>query len=181
MYNLLIFNELKYGNKMCATQSMTINKASKQLGFVKEQSTDIVEKLNALLANYQLHYQKLRNFHWNVKGPDFFDIHEQFETEYNNVKIEIDEIAERIRIFNATPISNLSDYLEHSNIKESPADTPADKMVPTILEDYGILTSFLVEGIECANEHGDLGTADMLTKYLKRIEKRHWMFTAFVS
>jgi len=160
---------------------MTTHTATQQLGFIKEESSEIVEKLNGILANYQLHYQKLRNFHWNVKGPDFFDIHEQFEIEYNDVKLEIDEIAERIRIFNAQPLSNLSDYLAKSNITEAPASTPASKMVPIILEDFGILTSFLVDGIECANENGDIGTADMLTKYLKRIEKRHWMFTSFSS
>jgi starvation-inducible DNA-binding protein len=160
---------------------MTTNSSIKQLGFIKEESTAIVENLNLVLANYQLHYQKLRNFHWNVKGPDFFDIHEQFEVEYNDVKIEIDEIAERIRIFNATPLSNLSDYLEISTIKEAPTDKTGEEMVREILQDFGTLSSFIIAAVECSNECGDIATTDMLTKYLKRIEKRHWMFTAFVS
>lgn len=153
----------------------------KRLGIDSIEKLEVVKSLNDLLANYQVHYQKLRNFHWNVKGSDFFDLHQQFETEYNAVKAQIDEIAERIRTFGATPYSNMSDYLEHSNIKESGTDLSSTRMVEQIIEDYGILLSFLIESIERANEVGDLGTADFLSKYMKRMEKRHWMFTSFLN
>lgn len=152
-----------------------------QLGFTKEERKDVVEGLNLLLANYQLHYQKLRNFHWNITGSDFFDLHVQFEKEYNAVKLQIDEIAERIRTFGATPYSNLSDYLEYSNIKEANSDLGSDAMVKEVLADFGILLSYLIEAIEKADEVGDLGTSDELTKYMKRMEKRHWMFSAFLN
>lgn len=155
--------------------------AFKDLGFVKEESKEIVSKLNTLLANYQIHYQKLRNFHWNVKGADFFDIHEQFEQEYNEVKLQIDEIAERIRTFGATPYSTLASYLEHADIKESPTDLHSDHMVKEILSDFTMIMSYLIDAIEESNESGDIGTADMLTKYLKRTEKRHWMLNAFIT
>lgn len=56
----------------------------RKLGFEKKEQEKVVERLNALLCNYQVYYQKLRNFHWNVKGPDFYDLHEQFEEEYNH-------------------------------------------------------------------------------------------------
>ena len=87
-----------------------------QLGYTKLQTAELANELNKLLANYSVHYQKLRNFHWNVKGPDFFDIHEQFEIQYESAKTAIDEIAERIRVFGLTPLSTLRDYLEHSEI-----------------------------------------------------------------
>lgn len=160
---------------------MSTQTATQQLGFIKEESSVIVEKLNILLANYHVHYQKLRNFHWNVKGPDFFDIHEQFEEEYNVVKLEIDEIAERIRIFNATPLSTFTDYIETSTIEEASTELSAEEMVKSILSDYSILAGFLIEASESATLNGDIGTNDMVTGYLKRIEKRHWMFTAFSS
>lgn len=56
------------------------------LGFNKKETDAMVDSLNELLANYSMHYQKLLNFHWNVKGGDFFDIHEKFEQEYDSAK-----------------------------------------------------------------------------------------------
>ena len=91
-------------------------KTYKKLGFSNEETQELVDHLNKLLANYQVHYQKLRNFHWNVEGPDFFDLHEQFEIEYDAVKAQIDEIAERIRVFGANPISTMQGYLDVAEI-----------------------------------------------------------------
>lgn len=153
----------------------------RKLGFDAMEKQEVVKSLNALLANYQVHYQKLRNFHWNVKGGDFFDLHAQFEQEYNAVLLQIDEVAERIRTFGATPYSTLREYLAESNIKESSTNLSSEDMVHELLEDYGILMSYMIEAIEASNEVGDIGTADFLTKYMKRIEKRHWMFTAFLN
>lgn len=157
------------------------NTAYKDLGFVKKESESIAEKLNILLSNYQIHYQKLRNFHWNVKGPDFFDIHEQFEVEYNDVKLNIDVIAERIRTFGFTPYSTYKKYLEVSEIKEAKTTLSSDEMVKEILDDYTKLMSFITDGIHCATENGDVGTSDILIKDLKRVEKRHWMFNSFLN
>lgn len=151
----------------------------RKLGFSSTETNEVVEALNLLLANYQVHYQKLRDFHWNVTGPDFFDMHEQFEVEYNAVKVNIDEIAERIRVFGKTPISTLREYLETANIKEAERGVSADEMVRQILNDFEILMSFMIDTIEAANKIGDTSTSDMVTKMMKRMEKRHWMFTAF--
>lgn len=153
----------------------------KKLGFKKEEKEQVVEKLNALLCNYQVYYQKLRNFHWNVKGSDFYDLHEQFEKEYNHAKAHIDAVAERIRTIGATPISTLQQYLNHSTIEEPKGELSSGEMVTRITNDIQILVSHHVEAIEQANLVGDLGTSDMLTKELKRIEKQHWMLTSFNS
>src|SRR5436190_16450982 len=56
----------------------------------------IVDSLNVLLANYQVHYQKLRNYHWNVTGGDFFDIHQNLEEQYGEAQENIDLTAERV-------------------------------------------------------------------------------------
>ncbi len=155
--------------------------AYKKLGFSQDEKNQIVDDLNILLANYQIHYQKLRNFHWNVKGPDFFDIHEQFEMEYNHVKLCIDEFAERIRTFGATPYSTLEKYLDVAEIEESESDISGSEMVSRVLNDFTILMGLLITASETSHNIGDLGTTDMLVKELKRMEKRHWMFTSFNS
>lgn len=154
-------------------------KTHNKLGFSEEETTEVIESLNNLLANYQVHYQKLRNFHWNVEGKNFFELHEQFEDEYNAVKLQIDEIAERIRVFGKKPVSTLAGYLERSEIEEADENVAADAMVAEILKDFEVLFSFLVETIEAAGEIGDSATEDIATGYLKRLEQRHWMLTAW--
>lgn len=149
------------------------------LGFERTEARRITDSLNVVLANYSLHYQKLRNFHWNVVGADFFDVHEKFEEQYNEAKENIDEIAERIRIYGETPFSNMSDYLKHSTIKESPTDLEAMQMVKEILKDYRILLEYLTEAIEVALDTGDSGTEDMLKGFIKDIEVHHWMMSSF--
>lgn len=154
-------------------------KKFRKLGFNSEETVVIVNSLNNLLANYQIHYQKLRNFHWNVEGDMFFELHEEFEKEYNEVKVFIDEIAERIRVFGKRPVSTLRQYLSLSDIEECNSNFPSQNMVGEIINDKNILISLLVECYENAANIGDISTTDMLAKFLKRTENKHWMFSAF--
>jgi starvation-inducible DNA-binding protein len=156
-------------------------KEYKKLGFSSEETKEIVDALNKLLANFQVHYQKLRNFHWNVEGPDFFELHDQFEEEYDQVKLQIDEIAERIRVFGHKPLSTLADYLKVSEISEAGTDLSAKKMVEEVIKDYEFLLSFMVEAISAAEEIDDSATEDLITGYMKRTEQRHWMFSAWAK
>lgn len=156
-----------------------IKKPYKKLGFSKLETADIVKKMNLLLANYHVHYQKLRNYHWNVKGPDFFDIHEQFEEGYNEAKENIDEIAERIRVFGQTPMSTLKEYMETSEIEETSPNLSAHEMVSEIIKDFEILLSYMADVVDAAIENGDVGTEDMIKGFMQGIEKTHWMLTAF--
>lgn len=154
-------------------------KAFFKLGFAPMDTAELVLKLNQLLANYHVHYQKLRNFHWNVKGGDFFDIHEKFELQYEQAKVNIDEIAERIRVFGKTPLSTLREYLDQSKIKEVGTDLSSHEMVEEILSDYRILLESMVEVMDSAIDIGDIGTQDLVNTFIKELEKSHWMFTAF--
>lgn len=156
-------------------------RAYKKLGFSKSETVEIVDALNLLLANYHVHYQKLRNYHWNVKGPDFFDIHEKFEEQYNEAKLNIDDVAERIRVFGYTPMSSLKEYLEASEIKETGSNLSGTAMVEEILRDYEILLSFMADVANAAINIGDVGTENMINSFIKQMEKSHWMFSAFVA
>lgn len=162
-------------------ETLEKTKIYKKLGFDSEETREVVNNLNLLLANLHVHYQKLRNYHWNVTGADFFDIHETTEAEYNEVKEEIDEIAERIRVFGATPTSTLAEYLEVSEIKETGTDLKAMEMVKEILRDMEILLSFMVDTIEAARAIGDISTDDLVTSLMQRREKMHWMLTSFAK
>ncbi len=156
-------------------------KAYVHLGFRPLEAAELVIKLNQLLANYHVHYQKLRNFHWNVKGGDFFDLHEKFEIQYNQAKVNIDEIAERVRVFGKTPYSTMQEYLEQSEIKEVGTNLTATEMVNEVLADYRILLEHMVDVVDSAIDVGDIGTQDLVNTFIKNIEKSHWMFSAFIQ
>lgn len=156
-------------------------KEYKKLGFSEEETAEIVDALNKLLANLQVHYHKLRNFHWNVEGSDFFELHNQFELEYDQVKIQIDEIAERIRVFGHKPLSKMSDYLKEAEIEEAGTDLNSKEMVQEVIKDYEFLLSFMMDTVEAASEIDDNATEDLITGYMKRTEQRHWMFSAWAK
>ncbi|HEA28585.1 MAG TPA: DNA starvation/stationary phase protection protein [Leeuwenhoekiella sp.] len=138
-----------------------------------------VDELNILLADYHLYYQKLRNFHWNIVGYNFFDLHEQFEMMYDDAKLKVDEIAERILTLRYQPTSNYTDYLESSNLKESPSDTKDIKMVDILLEDHGLILKQMRKVVEAADKGGDEGTIDLIGAYIRELEKTSWMLDAW--
>lgn len=152
-----------------------------KLGWSTEEIDNITHALNSVLANYSVHYQKLRNFHWNVKGSDFFDLHDAFEKQYMDALEHIDQIAERIRIFGETPFSTMQEYLKHSEIKEGSTQITSDLMVRELLNDYRVLLQYMSAAIDVAAEQNDSGTESMLKSFVKKIEKYHWMFTAFLA
>lgn len=149
------------------------------LGLDKEKTSKTVEDLNVLLADYHLYYQKLRNFHWNVFGKNFFDLHEKFEELYDDAKVKVDEIAERILTLRYTPTSNLTDYLKASNLEESKADLTDKEMIETLLKDHGTLLKQMRKVVETADKAGDEGTIDLIGAYIRELEKTSWMLDAW--
>ncbi len=149
------------------------------LGLDEKKTTNTVKELNILLADYHLYYQKLRNFHWNVIGKNFFDLHEKFEELYDDAKLKVDDIAERILTLRFQPVSNLTDYLKTSNIKESKSDISDSKMIETLLDDHGILLKQMRKVIDVAEKGGDEGTIDLIGAYIRELEKTSWMLDAW--
>ena len=149
------------------------------LNLDKEKTSKTVEQLNILLADYHMYYQKLRNFHWNVIGKNFFDLHEKFEELYDDAKIKVDEIAERILTLRFQPDSNFSEYLKASNLKESPSTLKDSEMINTLLEDHGKILKQMTKVINSADENGDEGTIDMIGAYIRELEKTSWMLDAW--
>ena len=139
----------------------------------------VVSELNVLLADYHVHYQKLRNFHWNILGKNFFDLHNRFEEMYNDTRVKIDEVAERIVTLKYHPISKLSDYIEVSRIKESSPLLTDEEMVADIINDNRIILEQLGKIIERATKAKDEGTVDMIGAYIRELEKSIWLLNAW--
>lgn len=149
------------------------------LNLDKKKTTATAKELNVLLADYHLYYQKLRNFHWNIVGHNFFDLHNKFEEMYEDAKTKIDEIAERILTLRFQPTSNFSDYLKMSSIKEDSENTKDIEMVKKLLEDHGKLLNQMRTVAETAEAAEDEGTIDMIGGYIGHIEKVSWMLDAW--
>ncbi|SHJ69031.1 Dps family protein [Aquimarina spongiae] len=143
------------------------------------ENSNTISALNKLLADYHMHYQKLRNFHWNITGPHFFELHQKFEELYEDAKLKIDEIAERILTLRGKPISNFTDYLDTSNIKESNTNLVDQEMVSAVLADYQVLLQQLKEVTAAAENSKDDGTLDITGTYIGDLEKSSWMLNAW--
>ena len=160
--------------------TMKNRKPFRKLGFTYLETAEIVVALNQLLANYQVQYHKLRNFHWNIEGQDFFELHQEFENEYNSVKINIDIIAERIRVFGLKPSMSMTEILDLSEIKEVKTDKmSAIGMTTEVLKDFDILHNKMLDVVNAALDAGDNVTEQIVTDFMRNLEKRNWMFTAW--
>jgi starvation-inducible DNA-binding protein len=149
------------------------------LNLDKEKTSLTADQLNVLLSDYHLYYQKLRNFHWNIIGKSFFYMHVQLEDMYNDAQEKVDAIAERILTLRYQPTSNYSDYLQHSNLSESPSELSDMEMVNILLEDHGKLLVQMREVVKAANTAGDEGTVDLIGAYIRELEKTSWMLDAW--
>ncbi|MCH3882767.1 MULTISPECIES: Dps family protein [Tenacibaculum] len=149
------------------------------LNIQTEKILPVAKELNQLLADYHIYYQKLRNFHWNITGKNFFELHEKFEEMYTDARTKIDEIAERIVTLQYHPISRYSKYLKISSIsEETPFKTDKD-MVYILLEDHKTLLIQMNNVIKKADQAKDEGTIDMISGYIGQLEKTSWMLNAW--
>ena len=149
------------------------------LGLKEKNLTQTVKELNLLLANYHVYYQNLRNFHWNVDGENFFDLHDKFEELYNDARLKIDEIAERILTLRRRPVSRLSEYLSNASIEEAGEVHTDREMVDLVLKNHQTLIDNMRRVISAADDIGDEGTIDMIGGFLSDIEKISWMMDAW--
>ena len=149
------------------------------LNLNEEKILPVVVELNRLLASYHVYYQKLRNFHWNILGKNFFDLHDTFEELYNDASIKIDEIAERILTLRYHPMSKFSEYLEISLIKEENLKETDAAMVNSLLKDHKLLLQQMSNVIESADEAKDEGTIDLIGAYIRELEIYSWMLDAW--
>ena len=152
-----------------------------QIGLDQKKSEVLATRLNELLANYQLHYQNLRGFHWNVKGPQFFELHLKFEELYNDAVIKIDEIAERVLTLGSVPFHTFSQYLKSSTVKEQSDVTNGSKCVESVLADMKVLLELEREILDLSSDANDEGTNTLMSDYISQQEKVVWMLSAYLS
>jgi starvation-inducible DNA-binding protein len=153
-----------------------------EISLIEKQVKPVVDHLNDLLANYHIHYQKLRGCHWNVKGTSFFTLHVKFEELYTAALVTIDELAERILTLGKAPFSTFNDYITTSALKE--VDTIGMKdtdMVRALIADMATLIAMERDLLEITAKAGDDGTNDMVNRFMQFKEKNTWMLRSFIN
>ena len=144
-------------------------------------SETLIPRLNALLADFTVSYQRLRHYHWTVKGPMFFQLHERFEEMYNSTALWIDELAERIVGLGGSPVGTMAELLQIASLSEDASSKDAAGMVQKLVEDQRILVAQLRELNGAADEAGDALTANMLEEIADQAEKGAWMLEAYLG
>lgn len=144
-------------------------------------SKKLINSVNKQVSNWTVLYTKLHNYHWYVKGPQFFTLHTKFEELYTEASVHIDELAERLLALNGKPIATLKESLEKSSIKEAEGKESAEEMVQSIVDDFTTLTGELKEAMGLADEVGDETTGDMLLAIHQSLEKHVWMLKSFLE
>lgn len=146
-------------------------------------STEVKNHLNTQVATQGVFYIRLHQFHWYVKGPHFYTLHEKFEELYDAVTLNLDEIAERLLTVGGEPYSTLQEFIEHSAIEEKAADKnlSAEEMVEAVIKDMETIRESLVEGIELTDQAKDFPSNDLYISMKEDVDKHLWMLKAFLG
>ena len=153
------------------------------LGIEDEHREGAAKILNALLADEYVLYTKTRNYHWNVVGPQFNDLHKFFEAQYEALNDIVDEVAERVRSLGGWTHGTLSEFMKQTRLKEHPGEYPnASSMMAALLADHeAIIRTLRIDQETVAEKYGDIGTNDILIGLMERQEKMAWMLRAFLE
>jgi len=141
----------------------------------------IVESLSKLLADTYTLYLKTHNFHWNVKGPMFQTLHLMFETQYNELALAVDLIAERIRALGAPAPGSYREFGKLSSIKEAEGVPEAKEMIRQLVAGQEAVIRTARAGFEVVEKANDQPTADLLTQRMQIHEKTAWMLRSLLE
>lgn len=143
---------------------------------------ELFTKVNVYLANLTILYKKVQNLHWNIKGKEFFGLHQKYDDIYNELQDKVDEVAERILAKGHTPVSNYREVLEIATIKErESSDVACEEAVKIFLKDLEAIIKDSYELADLCSDEGDCVSEDLFIGYIKDFEKHRWMFQSVLS
>ena len=155
--------------------------AAINIGIDDDQRQAIADGLSRMLADSYTLYLKTHNFHWNVTGPMFQTLHLMFETQYNELALAVDEIAERIRALGYPAPGTYSEYAKLTSIEETPGVPSATEMIQLLVEGQEAVVRTARSIFPAADEVNDEPTADLLTQRMQVHEKNAWMLRSLLE
>jgi starvation-inducible DNA-binding protein len=151
------------------------------IGISESNRKTIAEGLSRLLADTYTLYLKTHNFHWNVTGPMFQTLHLMFETQYNELALAVDLIAERIRALGYPAPGTYAEYSKLSSIKEDSGVPKAQDMIRLLVQGQEAVVRTARSIFPSAEEANDEPTADLLTQRMQVHEKTAWMLRSLLE
>jgi len=151
------------------------------IGLSHSQTETVSIILKGILSDEVVLQAKTRNFHWNVTGMHFSQLHTFFESQYDQLGDYIDDTAERIRQLGLASPGNLSDFLALTRLKEASGSLTDKDMLSQLLNDHETIIKQLRVDIDATTGAGDAGNSDFLTALLEGHEKMAWMLRSYLS
>ena len=152
-----------------------------EIGIPDRQRKVIADALAKLLADTYTLYLKTHNFHWNVTGPMFQTLHLMFETQYNELALAVDLIAERIRALGFPAPATYSAFAKLSSINEEDGVPPAEEMIKLLVQGQEAVVRTARSLFEIVDNASDEPTADLLTQRMQVHEKTAWMLRSLLG
>lgn len=169
---------------MSTTQANVKNDIAIDIGISENDRKEISDALSQLLADSYMLYLKTHNFHWNVTGPHFHSLHEQFEEQYTDLAEAVDEIAERIRALGYTAPGTFKEFSELTSIEEDTGKPEAMEMVRQLAADNEKVLKTCRKALKpCEIDNGDddEATIDLITERLHTHSKTAWMLRSHLE
>jgi starvation-inducible DNA-binding protein len=153
------------------------------IGLSDTNRNGVLKLLAPLLADEYVLYTKTRNYHWNVVGPQFNDLHKFFQAQYEELDDFVDDVAERMRQLGGKSPGTLAEFTKAARLKERPGQRPnARVMLTALLADHeAVITTLRADLATTMDKFGDAGTSDFLTGLMEKHEKMGWMLRAFLE
>ncbi|CAM5210667.1 Dps family protein [Alishewanella longhuensis] len=151
------------------------------IGIDEEQRKAIAHGLSVLLADTYTLYLKTHNYHWNVTGPMFQTLHTLFETQYTELAVAVDDIAERIRALGEFAPGSYKEYAKLTSLKEADGIPSAEDMIKDLVKGQEAIAKTARSIVPVADGASDEVTLDLLTQRMTVHEKNAWMLRSLVA
>jgi starvation-inducible DNA-binding protein len=151
------------------------------IGINEQDRKQICKGLSKFLADSYLLYLKTQNYHWNVTGRTFSELHLLFEKQYQDLAEAVDEIAERIRALGEFAPGSFSAFSKVTSIKEEASIPTAEEMIQNLVIGNEAVLSTARDIIKLTEDFEDDVTADLLIERMKVHEKNAWMLRSLIS
>lgn len=152
-----------------------------QIGITEPHLQSVAQLLNTLLSDETVLYMKTRNYHWNIEGDNFIELHKLYESQYKELEEVIDEIAERIRYLGHYAEGRLKDFLKITRLAEEDYTSDQNAQLRNLLSDHESIIINIRKEIDLINdEYKDAGTADFVIGVMKQHEKTAWFIRSYL-
>ena len=148
------------------------------IGIKESDRVEIAEGLKRLLADTYTLYLQTHNFHWNVTGPQFRELHLMFEEHYNEMAVAVDDIAERIRTLDVVAPGTYKEFARLSSVKEVDNIPSGTEMVDILTQGHEQVVRTCREALKMAQEAADESTSALVSDRMRIHEKTAWMLRA---